>query len=97
MKLITRTTQLADRKVGGKRYADTAVLISEFLVHPIDSDRHALAVARVNWLHSHYTISNDDKLYTLSVFVTCVQRWLEKYEWRSLSTLELTVHLSMVN
>ena len=70
---------------------DTGVLISDFTTYPFDSDRHARAVARMNWLHSQYKISNDDKLYTLSVFVTVPQRWLEKYEWRPLTDLEIAV------
>jgi hypothetical protein len=90
-----RTSQLADRTVGGKRYADTAILISEFTTNAFDSDRHALALARVNWLHSHYNIRNDDLLYTLSVFVTCPTRWLERYDWRPLSSLENTVSFTL--
>ena len=70
---------------------DTAVLISEFTTYPFDSERHARALARMNWLHSKYNISNDDKLYTLSVFLTVPQRWLDKYEWRPLTDLEIAV------
>ena len=86
-----RTTQLLDVKKGGKRYADTGVLISDFTTFPLDSERRARALARTNWLHSHYNISNDDKLYTLSVFVTVPKHWLENYEWRSLRPIEIAV------
>ena len=70
---------------------DTGILVSDFTTYPFDSERHARAIARMNWLHSNYNISNDDKLYTLSVFITVPQRWLEKYEWRSLTELEIAV------
>ncbi|CAE6413031.1 unnamed protein product [Rhizoctonia solani] len=55
--------------------------------------RGAIAVARTNWLHSKYTIvgqlaSNDDYLYTLSLFILEPAKWIEKYEWRSLTPLE---------
>jgi hypothetical protein len=92
-----RTTQLLDVKKGGKRYADTGVLISDFVTFPFESERHARALARTNWLHSHYGISNDDKLYTLSVFVIVPRQWLEKYEWRSLRPIEIAVRQSEVS
>ncbi|TFY76916.1 hypothetical protein EWM64_g7098 [Hericium alpestre] len=45
-------------------------LFSEKPGAPTQLDPHAyLAIARVNWLHRKYDISNDDYLYTLSVFV----------------------------
>ena len=78
-------------KTGGRRYVDTGVLIRDFTCSPFDSTRHATALARMNWLHSRYDISNDDMLYTLSVFVTCPQRWLERFEWRGLTELEVGV------
>jgi hypothetical protein len=89
--LTSRTSQLLDVKTGGKRYMDTGILVSDFTTYPFDSERHARAIARMNWLHSNYNISNDDKLYTLSVFLTVPQRWLEKYEWRPLTELEIAV------
>jgi len=80
-----------DFKSGARRYADTGVLISDFTTYPFDSERRARALARMNFLHSHYLISNDDMLYTLSVFIVTPRRWIEKYEWRPLTDLELAV------
>ena len=45
----------------------------------------------MNWLHSRYNISNDDMLYTLSVFVTSPDKWLGLYDWRGLTELEVSV------
>jgi hypothetical protein len=81
-----------DVKSGARRYADTGVLLSDFTSRPFDSDRRARALARMNFLHSHYPILNDDFLYTLSVFVVTPQRWIEKYEWRPLTELEIAVN-----
>jgi len=78
-------------KTGGKRYVDTGVLITDFTSFPFDSERHAQALARMNYIHAHYPITNDDKLYTLSVFVTVPKTWLEKYDWRPLTQLETVV------
>lgn len=47
----------------------------------------------MNFLHSHYRtsgkITNDDFLYTLSIFALEPSRWINRYEWRSLSDMEM--------
>lgn len=55
---------------------------------PADDPRAMIALARVNWLHSKFKISNDDFLYTISLFVMQPMVWAERYGWRSLSSLE---------
>lgn len=89
--LTTRTSQLLSVKTGARRYVDTGVLIRDFTSFPFNSERHAKALARMNWLHSRYKISNDDMLYTLSVFVTSPDKWLGLYDWRGLTELEVSV------
>ena len=46
----------------------------------------------MNYLHGRYIkagkISNDDMLYTLSLFVLEPIRWTAKYEWRCVTDLE---------
>lgn len=50
------------------------------------------AVDRVNHIHSLYRpsgkISDDDLLYTLGLFTLEPVRWIERYEWRSLTDAE---------
>lgn len=47
----------------------------------------------MNFLHAGYKeagkITNDDMLYTLSLFALEPARWVKKYEWRELTELEL--------
>lgn len=47
----------------------------------------------MNYIHSRYIkagkISNEDLLYTLSVFITEPVSWIARYEWRSLSDMEI--------
>lgn len=47
----------------------------------------------MNYLHSLYQksgkISNDDMLYTMSLFVLELERWIREYEWRSLTPMEI--------
>ncbi|VDB95857.1 unnamed protein product [Peniophora sp. CBMAI 1063] len=51
--------------------------------------RTFIAVARMNWIHSHYKISNDDYLYTLALFIFEPIKWIRLYGWRPLSDLEI--------
>ncbi|PWY98509.1 hypothetical protein BCV70DRAFT_201818 [Testicularia cyperi] len=52
--------------------------------------RSSIALARVNFLHGRWgkKISNDDLLYTLSVFFIEPPKWIDAYEWRKTSELE---------
>lgn len=47
----------------------------------------------MNYLHGRYQkagkISNDDMLYTLSLFVLEVERWTREYDWRPLTQMEI--------
>ena len=47
----------------------------------------------MNYLHGRWQrlgkINNDDMLYTLSLFALEPQRWIDRYEWRYLTDLEL--------
>lgn len=91
--LLVATGQLADLETASKRIADTGVLLLEFALNAPTSKRATAAIARMNYIHSRYQkagkISNDDLLYTLSLFALEPKRWVENYEWRKLTDLEL--------
>jgi hypothetical protein len=97
--LLCTTQQLSTASHAPRRYADTSVLITEFLSYSPTSDRANSAIARMNFLHGLYQnsggtgktskISNEDMLYTLSLFVLEVERWIREHEWRSLTDMEL--------
>ncbi|KAF8197134.1 hypothetical protein BJ912DRAFT_954888 [Pholiota molesta] len=57
-------------------------------VKPAEDPRANIALARVNWMHSKYKISNSDHLYTLCLFALEAIYWSDRYGWRSLSPLE---------
>lgn len=92
-KLLASTTQLSDPATACKRYADTSILISEFVGHAPSSERSRQAIARMNYIHTAYQkagkISNDDMLYTLSLFACEPVRWINRYEWRKLESFEI--------
>jgi dephospho-CoA kinase len=71
-----------------KRYDDTGLMVAELLRHGPDSPAGAAVIARMNRIHGHYAIANDDFVYVLSTFVAEPIRWLERYGWRPLSTEE---------
>lgn len=91
-RLLVQTSEFTAPGTTPKRYSDTAALIGEFMGHA-PSDRRTLdAISRMNYLHGGYRkggkILDNDMLYTLSLFALEPVKWVERYEWRSLSELE---------
>ncbi|WEW55834.1 hypothetical protein PRK78_001267 [Emydomyces testavorans] len=90
--LLVKTSEFSRPQTAMKRYADTSVLIGEFVANPPSSPRSREGIARMNYLHSVYRksgkILEDDMLYTLSLFALEPIRWINRYEWRGLSDLE---------
>ena len=93
-RLLVQTNQLAQLDTAGRRAEDTGVLLNESILHDLDSDRSRMGIARINYIHSLYrkSISNDDMLYTLSLFTLEPVRWKNIYEWRSLEPIEVEAH-----
>ncbi|KAK3368823.1 hypothetical protein B0T24DRAFT_595631 [Lasiosphaeria ovina] len=75
-----------------KRAADTSVLLTNMVVARPESERAVQAVARTRFLHAAHRragrISDDDMLYTLSLFTLEPMRWVDEFEWRRLSAAE---------
>ncbi|MEY2643404.1 MAG: hypothetical protein RLZZ611_53 [Cyanobacteriota bacterium] len=80
--LLDRTGEFAQRP--RKRYDDTGLMVAELLRHGPDSSAGQAVIARMNRIHGHYAISNNDFLYVLSTFVAEPIRWLQRYGWRAL-------------
>lgn len=73
---------------GQKRYDDTTLILSEIVEHGYDSERGRAAIRRMNNIHRHFPIENDDFMYTLSVFVLEPIRWNALLGWRRFSDKE---------
>lgn len=97
--LLRKTGELSGSGTVSKRYADTEILIASYMKCPVvsgslgtsskqDDPRGAIALARMNWLHNKYNISNEDYLYTMALFVLEPPKWAALWGWRSLSPLE---------
>jgi len=65
-----------------KRYDDTGLILDAVLEHGFSSEQGRAAIRRMNQMHRGYSISNDDMLYVLSVFVVVPIRWMLDYGWR---------------
>lgn len=89
-KILVDTKQLSTAKNANKRYADTAVIIDEIVGNPPASTRCIKIISRLNYIHSNYpSILNSDFLYTLAQFIVCPVHFINTYEWRDLTPLEI--------
>ena len=85
-RLLDKTGEF--RKFGQKRYDDTRLLISHFLEEGYDSEFGRAAIERMNTIHGHFRIPNEDFLFVLSTFVSYPINWLAKYGYRPMTQHE---------
>lgn len=71
-----------------KRYDDTDLILSEILENGYDSERAKEAFRRMNAMHNHFSISNEDMCYVLSTFVLEPYRWVNKFGFREITVKE---------
>ncbi|KAL5584044.1 hypothetical protein FOVSG1_015395 [Fusarium oxysporum f. sp. vasinfectum] len=80
------------RRNAGKRSVDTEVLLRESQSQPRDSERYAMAVARMNYLHVRYRrankITDPDLLHTLGDGLAEIFKVVHREEWRDLTDVE---------
>lgn len=74
---------------GIKRYDDTILIGQESTIDGIDSPRGHAAVRRLNAIHGHYDIPNDEFAYVLATTIVGPVRWISQYGWRQLDRNEL--------
>jgi ER-bound oxygenase mpaB/B'/Rubber oxygenase, catalytic domain len=71
-----------------KRYDDTDLILSEIVENGYDSERAKSAFRRMNGMHGHYSIPNDDFRYVLSTFIFEQVRWNARFGWRPMTDRE---------
>ncbi|CAG8062616.1 unnamed protein product [Penicillium salamii] len=90
--LLLKTSQFSDPSTSFKRYADTGILIGEFMAFDPRSERAQTAIARTKYLHQGYRASGKileaDMLYTLSLFAIEPIRFVKLFEWREMTEME---------
>jgi hypothetical protein len=86
-RLLDRTRQFEDD--GIKRYDDTLIFQEEAVADGVDSARSRAAIDRLNRIHGHYEIPNDEFQYVLATTIVGPVRWIRRYGWRQLDPIEL--------
>ena len=86
-RLLDRTREFEDH--GVKRYDDTLFFQEEAILEGVDSERSHAAVRRLNRIHGHYDIPNDEFQYVLATTLVGPVRWISRYGWRDLDPIEL--------
>ena len=71
-----------------KRYDDTGLLVAELFKWGYEGDRGKESIRRMNLIHGHYQISNEDFLYVLSTFIYEPIRWNQRFGWRLFTETE---------
>ncbi len=71
-----------------KRYDDTGLMISLILKWGYDTPQGQQVIQRMNRIHGHFPIRNADFLYVLSTFIYEPIRWIERFGWRQLTSVE---------
>ncbi|MGD1922373.1 MAG: oxygenase MpaB family protein [Pleurocapsa sp.] len=71
-----------------KRYDDTGLMVAEIMKWGYESDRGKESIRRMNMIHGHYQISNEDFLYVLSTFIYEPIRWNKCFGWRLFTETE---------
>jgi hypothetical protein len=84
--LLDRTGEFRER--AQRRYDDTAIIVAEMCKWGYDSERGRRALERMNWIHGHFKIANEDFLYVLSTFIYEPIRWIDNFGWRKLCEQE---------
>lgn len=84
--LLDRTGEF--QKNTQRRYDDTSILVAEMCEWGYESGRGKEALERMNWVHGHFKIANDDFLYVLSTFIYEPIRWIDAVGWRQTCTNE---------
>ncbi|KAG9225506.1 hypothetical protein CCMSSC00406_0003009 [Pleurotus cornucopiae] len=99
-KILAGTREFTDPSTVSRRYADTEILICTWIASQlpgkfdgekeehVSDPRGMIALARTNWLHSKYSIKNEDYIYTLALFILEPISWARRYGWRPLSPME---------
>ena len=85
-RLLNTTGEFTERTQ--KRYDDTDLILSEIVENGFESDRAKSAFRRMNGMHGHYSIANEDFLYVLSTFIFEQVRWNARFGWRLMTAGE---------
>lgn len=73
---------------GVKRYDDTMLIGEEATVEGLDTPRGHATLRRLNGIHGHYDIPNDEFQYVLATTIVGPVEWIREFGWRDLEPVE---------
>ncbi len=73
---------------GIKRYDDTLLVAEESSIEGLDSARGHATLRRLNRIHGHYDIPNDEFQFVLATTIVGPVEWIREYGWRDLEPVE---------
>ncbi|MGN6089686.1 MAG: oxygenase MpaB family protein [Actinomycetales bacterium] len=85
--LLAATGEFTDRTQ--RRYDDTALILAEILVSGPDSERGRTALRRMNGMHRHHGVNDEDMAYVLATLAVSPKRWLDQFGYRPMSPVEV--------
>lgn len=85
--LLDRTGEFEHH--GVKRYDDTLLVAEEAALEGLDSPRGHATLRRLNRIHGHYDIPNDEFQFVLATTIVGPVEWIRAYGWRDLDPIEL--------
>jgi hypothetical protein len=80
---------------GMKRYDDTLLVREEATVDGLDTEHGHATLQRLNRIHGHYDIPNDEFQYVLSTTIVGPVEWIREFGWRDLEPVELQAIASL--
>jgi hypothetical protein len=84
--LLDRTAEFESD--GVKRYDDTLLVAEEATVEGLNSERGHATLRRLNRIHGHYDIPNDEFQYVLATTIVGPVEWIREFGWRDLEPVE---------
>jgi ER-bound oxygenase mpaB/B'/Rubber oxygenase, catalytic domain len=85
--LLDRTGEF--ERDGIKRYDDTLLVAEESSIEGLDSERGHATLRRLNRIHGHYDIPDDELRFVLATTIVGPVEWIRAYGWRDLEPMEL--------
>lgn len=71
-----------------RRYDDTAILLFEMIKHGYDSEQGRACIERMNYIHCHFRINNQDFIYITAALILEPIYWNDRFGWRRMSEKE---------
>ncbi|MFB2934795.1 oxygenase MpaB family protein [Aerosakkonemataceae cyanobacterium BLCC-F154] len=71
-----------------RRYDDTAILLFEMIKHGYDSEEGRACIERMNYIHGHFRINNQDFIYITAALILEPIYWIDRFGWRRMSEKE---------